>query len=186
MAAHSAPDPTDGPAGQPSPERLSAGHSAALSASLRDYQCADVLLGGLYRALHTMVERTWAEWFYDDGCLPTYTLGFDETNNEEFGKGYFVNVNGALLPNYISLNVWRHSNAEEVVETLCHEVTHLWQMKAGLPVGHADHFRVRMAEMGIAANSHGIHVAYTTGRWQAWLVENEDLQLANYLLPGSR
>jgi predicted SprT family Zn-dependent metalloprotease len=49
----------------------------------------------------------------------------------------------------IELNAWRLAQVPESrVETVFHEMIHLWLYTHGLPMGHGPEFRAKMAERG--------------------------------------
>jgi hypothetical protein len=68
-------------------------------------------------------------------------------------------------------------------------MVHLWQEHVGRPCKrnyHNAEFHARMAQYGIeTAGKLGKHIGYSDGRWQAWLEENNDLDLDAFVLPGS-
>ena len=153
-----------------------------VSATLREHQQQDPTLGTFYSALYTFADRTVAHFF--DGDLPDPVLSFERCNNvAEYHHG-----GGKLgLPDVIVINVWKLRTGAEAAESLAHELVHLWQQHHGVPHVPPYHnvmFIDQMEEMGIVANRSGIHQGFAGDTWSKWMLENEDLQLDQFMLPG--
>lgn len=156
-------------------------------AKLRRHQEADPTFGLFFLALHTFADRTIDEFFYDYPDMPRPVISVDKDRRTRLGK-YRVR-DGYALFHSINLNVFALKSGTDAAETLAHELVHMWETHAGKPAKnnvHTDEFHQRMALMGIHTEGpRGHHVGYTDGRWQAWLEENDDLNLGQYVLPGA-
>lgn len=153
-----------------------------ITRALRLHQCNADLTPELFTALHTFTIRTADEFFIGfDLPYPCLSLAKGEGN---YDRGFYVRTDGYGLPWRINLNPWAHKTGADLAETLVHELTHLWQDYVNLPVSHGSQFRTQMRNMGLTCDELGIHV-HMHGEWVAWLEENKDLALGNFLLPGS-
>lgn len=153
--------------------------------TIRRQQEADPVFGRFFEVLYEFAARTKSEFFFD---APEMPMPIITTEKDGSRRGSYRNKDGALLPHCINLNVYVLRDGEDAAETLAHEMVHLFQDHVGRPSErnyHSEEFHARMAEYGIRTEGvTGRHVGYTSGRWQAWLVENEDLRLEQYKLPG--
>lgn len=154
--------------------------------ALRQYQETDVPLGPFFQAMHAFIDRTLEEFFYDTPLIDHPVIGMQKDRRSRFG--FYTTKDGYALANRINLNPYAHKTGLEVAETCAHELVHLWQAHVGRPCNHNyhnDEFHRRMSTMGIRTEGrNGKHVGYTTGQWQAWIEENEDLRLGEFILPG--
>lgn len=153
---------------------------------LRAHQEQDETFGALFKALHTFIDRTINEFFSDTPEMPHPVLSFEEDRLTR--KGHYRPKDGHALVHTININPLAHRNGEEAAETIGHELVHLWQDTIGRPMKrnfHNAEFHDRMGLYGITTEGKaGKHVEYKDITWPNWLVENEDLRLAEFLLPG--
>lgn len=159
---------------------------ATMAQVMRNHQEADPVFGPLFSALHTFVDRTIEEFYYDTPELPHPVIAMEKDRSGRVG--YYTVKDGYTLIHRINVDPWKLRNGEEAAEVVAHELIHLWQQYVGRPIKrnyHSAEFHSRMALYGIqTAGKAGKHTGYTTGRWQAWMEENEDLQLGMFQLPG--
>lgn len=152
---------------------------------LRAHQEADPTFGLLFQALHTFADRTIEEFFSDTPGMPHPTISLEEDRLTR--KGHYRPKDGYALVHNINLNPLAHKNGEEAAETLAHELVHLWQDTIGRPMKrnfHNAEFHGRMAQYGITTDGkNGRHVQWEI-QWPNWLVENADLRLGDFQLPG--
>ena len=157
-----------------------------ITAALRKHQESDPILGGFFRALHTFADRTIDEFFADTPGLPYPVVALERDKRSR--RGYYTERDGYALVHRINLNPYALHNGAQAAETLAHELVHLWQAHVGRPMQrnyHGAEFHVRMAEYGIETQGKlGTHVRYIDVTWPNWMVENADLQLEDYILPG--
>lgn len=146
-----------------------------INQAVRKHQEEDDTFGPLFRALYEFVDRTVAEFCWDEELPMEPVLSMEQCD----GRGFFAKKDGYLLPDRINVNPWRHKNGYECAETIAHELVHMTQAEPN----HGSMFIARMGDMGIVANNEGDHLSYT-GRWPAWMDECMDLNLAAFLLPG--
>lgn len=153
---------------------------------LRAHQESDETFGTFFKALHTFADRTVEEFFSDTPDLPHPVVSLEEDRLSR--KGHYRPKDGYALIHNINLNPLAHVNGEEAAETLGHELVHLWQYHIGRPMQrnyHNAEFHERMRLYGIETDGKaGRHVQYIDVTWPNWLVENEDLRLVEFLLPG--
>jgi len=154
---------------------------------LRTHQEAHPTLGPLFKTLHAFADRTLEEFFWDTPDIPHPVIATEKDRGTRLG--YYTSMDGYTLIHRVNLNVHALRNGAEAAETLAHELVHLWQDHVGRPCKrnyHAAEFHARMAEYGIETKGRrGEHHGYTTGRWQAWMEENSDLNLEQFILPGA-
>lgn len=158
-----------------------------ITEQLRTHQEADPDFGLFFQAMHAFIDRTLEEFFWGAGLPhPVFSMEKDDSGR----SGFYVAKDGFLLPHRISVNPWAVRNGEHTAEVVAHELVHLWEYWAGNPTDnnrHNETFHARMGEYGILTTGpDGKHTGYTNGRWQAWLEENEDLNLASFILPGTK
>lgn len=157
------------------------------TAALRSKQENDEVFGGLFAALHLFADRTAERFFEDAPELPHPVLAMEPDRMNR--KGFYTTVDGYTLSHRINLNPMVLRTGEEAAEVLAHEMVHLWQAHVGKPIKrnyHGHDFHVRMRQYGIETDGkRGDHVRYFDPTWPNWLVENEDLSLAKWVLPGS-
>lgn len=155
-------------------------------AALRAHQEEDPILGGLFCALHTFVDRTIDEFYSDTPELPYPVVALEADRRSR--RGYYTERDGYALIHRINLNPFCLSNGAEAAETLAHELVHLWQAHIGEPMVrnyHGARFHQRMAEYGLETTGKlGQIVGYTDATWPNWMTTNEDLHLESYILPG--
>lgn len=154
---------------------------------LRAHQEADPTLGRLFGALHTFADRTIERFFEDTPDLPYPVVAMEKDRRNRLG--YYTSQDGYTLVHRINLNPFALKTGEQAAETLAHELVHLWQGHVGRPIKrnyHSSEFHTRMRLYGIETDGKkGTHVRYIDSTWPNWLVENEDLNLAKFILPGS-
>ena len=156
-----------------------------LASMLRAHQEGHPTLGDLFKALHTFADRTCKRYF-DDVEMPPVAISMD--NDRRNKLGHYRIRDGYLQEHAINLNPLALRSGAEAAETLAHELVHLWQVVDGHPCVNNHHgadFHERIATMGIDARGpRGMHHG-TTADWLNWMLENEDLELEKYLLPGA-
>lgn len=156
---------------------------------LRQHQEQDPILGALFAALHTFADRTIERFYEDTPDLPYPVVAMEKDRRTRLG--YYTQRDGYTLVHRINLNPYALRTGEEAAETLAHEIVHLWQEHIGKPCQrnyHGAEFHRRMATYGIETKGKkGAHVGYVEGdpTWPNWMVENEDLQLDKFVLPGA-
>jgi predicted SprT family Zn-dependent metalloprotease len=155
-----------------------------LASMLRQHQESHPTLGDLFRALHTFADRT-AKRYFDDVEMPPVAISLDKDRRTKLG--HYRPRDGYLQEHAINLNVHAHRTAADLVQTLAHELVHLWQVVDGHPCvnnHHGSDFHTRIATMGIETSGpRGMHRS-TSAEWANWLEENADLELERYVLPG--
>lgn len=154
---------------------------------LREHQEEDELVGSLFRALHTFIDRTRAEFYAEWPEMPYPVVAMEKDRRKRLG--YYTQKDGYTLIHRINLNPYALRTGWEAAETLAHELVHLWQMHVGRPCKnnyHGREFHEMMAAYGIVTDGRGgYHKGYTDdGVWAVWKKRNEDLQLENFVLPG--
>jgi hypothetical protein len=156
-----------------------------ITTQLRQHQEADPTFGGLFTALHTFADRTMEEFYYDAPAMPYPVVALEKDRRNRLG--YYTQRDGYTLVHRINLNPFALKTGWDAAETLAHEMVHLWQGHVGRPLKrnyHNAEFHARMALYGIETEGKlGQHKGYGA-RWDAWRVENEDLELERYHLPG--
>jgi hypothetical protein len=153
---------------------------------LRRHQEGDLILGGLFSALHTFADRTIDEFFADTPSLPYPVVALEPDRKGR--RGYYTERDGYALVHRINLNPFALTNGEDAALTLAHELVHLWQAHIGRPMVrnyHSAEFHQRMAEYGIETTGKaGTFSGYIDVTWPNWIEENADLELEKYILPG--
>lgn len=152
---------------------------------LRAHQETDETFGAFFKALHTFADRTLDEFFSDTPDIPHPVISLEEDRLSR--AGHYRPKDGYALVHNINLNPLAHTDGEQAAETLAHELVHLWQAHIGRPMKrnfHNAEFHARMAQYGITTlGKNGAHDERSIV-WANWLVENEDLRLADFKLPG--
>lgn len=158
----------------------------AITLRLREHQETDPTFGPLFAALHTFADRTMAEFFYDAPKMPYPVLAMEKDRRTR--RGFYTAQDGYTLIHRINLNPFSLKTGADAAQTLAHELVHLWQNHVGRPCRknyHNEEFHARMAQYGILTEGpRGVFVKYIDATWDAWMIENEDLQLDKFLLPG--
>lgn len=159
----------------------------AVVKALRDHQERDESLGVLFRSLHLFADRTKERFFEDSPDMPDPVIAMEPDRASR--RGYYTTIDGYALAHRINLNPLVLRGGEEAAEVLAHEMVHLWQAHVGRPIErnyHGHEFHVRMRQYGIETDGKsGEHVRYFDPTWPNWLVENEDLMLGKFILPGT-
>lgn len=159
---------------------------SSLYQTLRQHQESDPVFGDFFTALHAFADRTAAEFFSDTPDLPHPVVALEPDRKDR--RGYYTAKDGYTLVHRINLNPVVLRNGEEAGETLAHEMVHLWQAHVGRPMErnyHGSEFHARMRQYGIETRGKGgDHVRYIDVTWPNWLVENSDLNLEKFQLPG--
>lgn len=157
-----------------------------ISAALAAHQEMDPVLGPFFTALHTFVIRTIDEFYSDTPGLPYPVLALEPDRKGR--RGYYTERDGYALVHRINLNPYALRTGEDAAHTLAHELVHLWQSHIGAPMVrnyHGEQFHQRMADYGIETTGKlGTFSRYIDTTWPNWLVENADLELEKYILPG--
>lgn len=154
-----------------------------ISSALRQHQQADPIMGALFMSLYTFVERTYEEFYSDTLHMPLPSIYIGE--GEQGKLGFFTPIDGYCLPMRINLNAYLHKDGAQLAETLAHELVHLWQHHCDYPKDHDYLFVDRLLRMGIHCEpGTGKHLHYAN-YWAVWMAENEDLHLADFILPGA-
>lgn len=162
------------------------GNTLDITMQLREHQAEDPVLGELFKALHTFADRTVEEFFYDTPDLPHPVVAMEKDRASR--RGFYTVRDGYTLIHRINLNPYALRDGEDAARTLAHELVHLWQQHVGRPCKrnyHSAEFHARMAEYGITTTGKRGTFVEAGGRWEAWMVENEDLKLASFILPGT-
>ena len=156
---------------------------AALEQRIRLHQEMDPVVGPLFSALHTWAFRV-RSYGFAAYSVPHPIIGL-HTNDQSF-RGEFYPMDELFLPNRINLNIPVMRTGVDAVETLTHELVHLFQHSLGKPLDHDDFFRVWMQRLGIETKPSGFHFGYTDdGMWNTLLKASSDLQLDQFQLPAS-
>lgn len=167
--------------------KASASDPVRIAQDLRTYQEADAELGPLFQRMYKFSDRTIEEFFQDTPSLPKPVLSFDKDHKDR--RGHYSQMDGYRLVHKINLNPFVLATAEEAAEVLAHELVHLWQAHVGRPIMrnyHGTEFHLRMRQYGIETEGkEGRHLRYIDVTWPNWLVENEDLELDKFILPGA-
>lgn len=155
--------------------------------ALRQHQEEDPVVGRLFLALHTFLDRT-AERFYSEyPDLPHPVLAMEKDRSTRLG--YYTSMDGYRLIHRINLNPYTARTGRDAAETVAHEQVHLWQHHVGRPCKrnyHNKEFHQRMRVLGIITDGNrGMHKGYTDDNvWGDWMEENKDLELDQFILPG--
>ena len=157
-----------------------------LPLALRTSQEAHPTLGLLFRSLYTFAERT-IDRFFDDCPIPVPTLAMEKDRTGR--RGFYTEMDGYGSAHRINLNPFELRSGVEAAEVLAHELVHEWQAIIGEPCQrnyHGVKFHERMLRYGIVTEGNrGRTVAFSDGTWQRWLLENDDLNLDKFILPGA-
>ena len=155
-----------------------------LASMLRQHQEEHATLGPLFTALHTFADRT-TDRFFSDVEMPPVVISLDKDRRNKLG--HYRTRDGYFQEHAINLNVHAHRTAADLVQTLAHELVHLWQVVDGHPCVNNHHgadFHERAHTLGLDTRGpKGVHHG-TMDIWLNWLLENEDLELEKYVLPG--
>jgi SprT-like family len=154
---------------------------------LREHQEMDNVLGPLFSALHTFADRTIDEFYSDTPDLPHPVVCMEKDRINR--AGYYTTKDGYTLVHRINLNPFVLRTGVEAAETLAHEIVHLWQAHVGRPTKrnyHAIEFHEMMFNLyGIKTSGKaGKHYGHDE-RWDEWMERNSDLELEEFILPGT-
>ena len=156
----------------------------SVTRELRVHQESHPVFGTIYKSLHTFADRT-IDRFYEE-TFPSPVISMEKDRRTRLGV-YKVE-DGYKMANAINLNPDGHKDGLELVETLAHEIVHLWQRAVGRPCKrnyHGAEFHERMLRYGITTSGpKGMHKSHSS-LWLNWLDQNDDLYLDKFQLPGA-
>lgn len=157
---------------------------------LRHWQNTDESFGVLFTSFNAFVDRTMEEFFMDTPDLPIPILKFEQSADQPNIRGYYQKIDGSGIHHRLGLNPMRIRNGEEAAEVIAHELVHLWQQYVGRPCEenrHTEEFHEQMMERYniITEGPHGTLKGFHTPLWDAWMIENEDLRLPEFIFPGA-
>jgi SprT-like family len=158
---------------------------STITNQLRAHQEKDPQLGPFFAALHEFADRTIKEFYHEYPNMPHPVIAMEKDRRSRLG--YYTVVDGYRLIHRINLNPYCLKTGEEAAETLAHEMVHMWLGSEGRPTKrnyHSAEFHKKLREIGIVSEGkRGRHVRLEI-EWINWMVENEDLHLADFRLPG--
>lgn len=148
-----------------------------------DHQKADPSLGAFFEMLTLFASRTIKEFFSDTPSMPVPIISLEPEHGDR--RASYRPVDGLTLRNRINLNPMVLRDGEDAAVSLAHELVHLWQDHVGSPLAHDEAFEARLLSIGIrTAGPKAITIGFEVS-WESWLAENDDLNLKQFILPGS-
>ena len=149
-----------------------------IAKAIRTHQIHLPETGHWWRSIHKFMERTIDEFWYSQ--FPYPILSMEETD----GLSHYDPMDGIGLRFRINLNPFKLSDGLQAAEVLAHELVHLHEDLSGVPTLHNQHTSFFHEEMfiryGIATKGEsGEHVGHS-GKWEDWLEENMELELAKF------
>jgi hypothetical protein len=153
-------------------------HGFALA--IRQFQLeAPLPYSQFFKAMHTFIDRTYAEFFRDEPDMPLPILEFRPIEGE--WRGLFWPLHVTMIPAWITIDPFKAESTSEMLEVFVHELVHLWEWHVGYPVNvedneHGQQFLDRIHDFGIVAvGKKGRARGYIGEVWENWLKRNADL-----------
>lgn len=154
-----------------------------IAKAIRTHQIHLPEVGHWWRAIHQFTERTLDEFWHSH--MPYPILSMDGSIE---GLSCYDSQDTIGLRYRISLNPLRIRDGVQAAELLAHEMVHMHEDVTGVPTifnVHTDTFHDLMFTVyGIATHGeNGMHTG-CGGKWEDWLEENLDLELARFKFGG--
>lgn len=154
-----------------------------ISRAIRTHQRNLPETGTWWSAIHEFLARTLDEYWYSAIPYPILSMASIE------GLSCYDPVDGIGLQHRITFNPFRMTNGVQAAELLAHELMHLHEDMSGIPTVfnvHGQRFHDDMFSVyGIATAGENGHHQGNDGRWEEWLENNLDLNLARFRFAGS-